>query len=126
MLDEKQCDEYQVFCKDAEKSLLKIEKILNQHLKYNAAKILSKDELEEIEREKLIEKLENELDESEDALTVDELKSGVSDKLKAIQLLESLHESTMKLVQEAGSSVNRTQTEAVEGVGRALEFVADR
>lgn len=115
--------------------MLKIERILNQHLKYNAARVLSKEEFEEIERENLVELLENELDEAEEELSIDDLKTPSSgsrvskklqERLRSIRELESSLESTMKLVKETGKSVDKVQNEAVSNTAGVLTLVADR
>lgn len=106
--------------------MLKIEKILNQHLKFSASKLLSKDDFEQIEREQLIEKLESVLDESEEVLAVDKVNTGVSKKLQVSRELERLLESTMKLVREAAKNVDQTEVDAVENLAKVLEVLADR
>lgn len=106
--------------------MLKIEKILNQHLKFSASKLLSKDDFEQIEREQLIEKLESVLDESEEVLAVDKVNTGVSKKLRVSRELERLLESTMKLVREAAKNVDQTEVDAVENLAKVLEVLADR
>lgn len=106
--------------------MLKIEKILNQHLKFSASKLLSKDDFEQIEREQLIEKLESVLDESEEVLAVDKVNTGVSKKLQVSRELESLLESTMKLVREAAKNVDQNEVDAVENLAKVLEVLADR
>lgn len=117
--------------------MLKIERILNQHLKYNAARILSKEEFEEIERENLVEKLENELDEAEELLfndpktpsiagDVTRVSTKLQERLRSIRELESSLESTMKLVKETGKGVNKIQHEAVSNTAEVLESLADR
>jgi hypothetical protein len=121
VLEEKRINDNEEDCKDAVKSMMEIENILNHHLKYNAEHILSRDEFEEIEREKLIEELCNKLKKSENR---SENTSELQKRLKSIQTLEETSEKTISLMKTAGINVDSIQNQLISNAADELDSLS--
>jgi hypothetical protein len=119
-VEEKRRNDNEEYCKDAVKSIMEIENILNHHLKYNAEHILSREEFEEIEKEKLIEELCNKLEKSN---TRNENVNELKKRLKSVQDLEETSQKTISLLKTAGTSIDRIQNQTISNASNILDSV---
>lgn len=98
---------------------MEIQHILDQHLKYNADNILSKEELQEMERNNSIQELCNKLN-HEELKNVENLQD-LRKRLKSMKNLEKYLAETMTLMDSSGKNVDRIQHQTISDAAEMLD-----